>query len=112
MAKPWAKRFYRSAAWLQCRDGYIQERVNIDGGVCEVCRERLGYIVHHKIPLTPENVLDPDISLNWEYLSYECKECHDLHEGHGVVRRAEPVCVFDADGNPVGIKPEFARSRL
>lgn len=44
MAKPWAKRFYKSPAWRSCRDSYIRERIRIDGGICEVCRERLGYL--------------------------------------------------------------------
>jgi hypothetical protein len=112
MAQLWAKGFYNSGHWKRCRDGYIKERIRIDGGLCEVCRERLGYIVHHEIILTSENIKDPDVSLNWKYLSYECKPCHDLHEGHGVSRSAEPVCVFDDDGNPIGILPEYEHDRL
>lgn len=112
MAKDFAKRFLHSKAWLCCRDGYIQERIRIDGGMCEVCRVKLGYIVHHRIKLTPENIQDPEIALNWELLSYECKDCHDQHEGHGVGHRATLVCAFDNDGNPIGIKPEHERDRL
>ena len=112
MAQPWAIGFYRSKQWRNCRDGYIRERRRIDGGMCEVCRENLGYIVHHKITLTPENIIDPDVSLNWEHLSYECKPCHDRHEGHGVGTVAEVVCEFDANGDPIAIKPEFERNRL
>lgn len=112
MAKAWAKWFYKSTDWLDCRDGYIQERIRIDGGMCEVCRERLGYIVHHKIILTPENIRDPAVALNWAHLSYECKPCHDLHEGHGVGIRSDLVCDFDDDGNPIGIKTEYESNRL
>lgn len=112
MAKPWAKRFYNSDRWQACRNGYIQERIRIDGGMCEVCKEKLGYIVHHKILLTPENIRNPEVSLNWENLSYECKDCHDQHEGHGVKRSISPVCVFDSDGNPIEIYPKFERNRL
>lgn len=112
MAKAWAKAFYKSADWLGCRDGYIQERRRIDGGLCEVCRERLGYIVHHKVTLTRENILDPNVALNWALLSYECKPCHDQHEGHGVGVSFEPVCDFDDDGNPIAIKPKYERNRL
>lgn len=32
--------------------------------------------MHHKIPLTPENVTDPDITLNWENLQLLCRDCH------------------------------------
>lgn len=111
MAKAWAKKFYRSDAWLSCRNGYIQERVRIDAGMCEVCKEQLGYIVHHKITLTPQNIKNPEVSLNWDNLSYECKDCHDKHDGHGVKRTISPVCAFDFDGNPLGIYPEFEKNR-
>ena len=112
MAKPWAEAFYKSKPWKNCRKGYIRERKRIDGGVCEVCRESLGYIVHHKILLTPENINDPDISLNWEYLSYECKACHDKNEGHGVGVSADCVCEFDENGDPIAIKPQYLHDRL
>ena len=112
MAKEWAKPFYKSNAWKACRNGYIGHRRMIDGGVCEVCREKLGYIVHHKIILTPENIHDPAIALNWEHLSYECKDCHDQHEGHGIKRASALVCEFDSEGNPVGIVPRFEHDRL
>lgn len=112
MSKVWAKAFYRSDAWQRCRNGYIKERIRIDAGMCEVCRERLGYIVHHKITLTPQNINNPEVSLNWDNLSYECKDCHDQHDGHGVKRSLSPVCAFDSDGNPVQIYPEFERNRV
>lgn len=82
MAKEFAKKFYKSKAWKNCRESYIAERVAVDGGMCEKCKERLGYIVHHTIILTPSNINDPDISLNHKYLRYECKKCHDEEEGH------------------------------
>ena len=102
MAKDFAKRLYKSAAWRRSRDGYIRERIAIDGGLCECCGERLGYIVHHKKALTPLNINDPEVTLNWANYSYECKPCHDLHEGHGVGNYALPLVSFDAEGNVVG----------
>ncbi len=68
MAREFAKAFYKSKKWLQCRNSYIQERILIDGGMCEVCHEQLGYIVHHKETLTENNINNPEISLNHEYL--------------------------------------------
>lgn len=112
MAKEWAKAFYKSDAWRSCRLGYIAERKRVDGGLCECCGERLGYMVHHKILLTPSNIQDPEVSLNWDCLSYECKLCHDQHDGHGVKRSVLLVCVFDSLGNPVEIRPEFEHDRL
>lgn len=54
--------------------------------VCERCLKR-GLIVagskerplevHHKVPLTPENINDPNVTLNWENLELLCKDCHE-----------------------------------
>lgn len=111
MAKDWAKSFYRRKVWLGCRDGYIAERVKIDGGLCEVCHEKPGYIVHHKITLTPDNINDPDISLNYDLLSYECKDCHDKHEGHGIGNKGVGLLVvFDENGQPVPKNPPLKKS--
>ncbi len=56
MAQEWAKAFYRSRRWLRCRDAYIKDRILADGGLCEECHDRPGYIVHHRKPLTQEIV--------------------------------------------------------
>lgn len=107
MAKPWAKAFYNSGAWQRSRDGYIAHRVSIDGGLCEVCHERLGYIVHHKKKLTKQNIQDPEVALSWSNFSYECKQCHDKHEGHGVAKAAPALVLFDDEGNVIGRPPCF-----
>lgn len=104
MAREWAKAFYNSVKWIKCRDAYIKRRIAEDGGLCEECRDKPGYIVHHKTLLTPENIADPDISLNHKYLEYVCKDCHDKFEGHGLYRSARPLCKFNADGQPVSIR--------
>ena len=77
MAKEFAKAFYRSVAWKKCRAAYIALRIAIDGGLCEHCREKLGYIVDHIIELTPYNINDPAIALNHDNLQYLCLECHN-----------------------------------
>ena len=101
MAKEWAEGFYKSAKWIRCRSAYIAERRRIDGGLCEVCRELPGYIVHHKTTLTPENINDPEVALNHKLLSYECKRCHDEHEGHGIKKKkSELLVLFDENGQP------------
>lgn len=104
MAKAWAKAFYKSKAWQRCRASFIAERIKADGGLCQVCGEVPGYIVHHTITLTPENINNPDIALNHELLSYECKACHDKHEGHGIGNRGAGLLVtFDESGQPIPI---------
>lgn len=100
MAKDWAKSFYRSKSWLDCRDSYISKRMQIDGGLCEVCHKRQGVIVHHIEALTPKNITNPWVTLAHDNLSYECKVCHDQHEGHGIKNKSEWLAKFDADGNP------------
>lgn len=86
--KPYAKQFYKSKQWRQCREAYIQYR----GGLCETCQLKgkitPGKIVHHKIYLTPNNINDPNISLNWENLRLDCQDCHNKehHEKYSVTR--------------------------
>ena len=101
MAQDFSEAFYRGKAWKQCRASYISKRMMIDGGLCEQCHERQGYIVHHKIKLTPENIGDPDIALNHSRLAYVCKPCHDLEEGHGVRPKDYPLLKFDERGDPI-----------
>lgn len=76
MAKEFAKRFYNSKAWKECRDLYKQS-VN---GLCEECLDEgkytLGDEVHHKIELTPYNINNPDVTLNWNNLQLLCFNHH------------------------------------
>lgn len=76
MSKPFAKQFYNSQAWQACRDAYISERFKADGGLCERCHKETGREVHHKILLNPDNIHDPDVSLNHSNLQLLCRDCH------------------------------------
>jgi 5-methylcytosine-specific restriction endonuclease McrA len=71
------KQFYKTKAWRLARQGYIDYRLAIDGGLCEVCHDEPGKIVHHKIWLDDENCNDPEISLNFNNFMYECQTCHN-----------------------------------
>lgn len=94
------RRFYKSKAWQQCRAGYIAYRRGLDGGMCEICQEVPGYIVHHKQHITPHNANNPDITLSWDNLQYVCKHCHDVE--HGYCEQSKPSRVtFDTEGNPI-----------
>lgn len=77
MAKEFAKSFYNSAEWKKCRRSYIAYRRGVDGGMCESCHEKPGYIVHHKEELQPWNINDPDITLGFDNLKYDCHICHN-----------------------------------
>ena len=84
MARDFARAFYNSAKWRKCRESFIKERIAIDGGMCQTCGQVPGYIVHHTIWLTPDNINDPDVALNHELLKYDCLECHNREiEGEG-----------------------------
>lgn len=101
MAKDFAKAFYKSKAWKACRRAYIDKRIGIDGGLCEECQTELGYIVHHKIVLTAQNIADPDITLNHRHLAFVCKDCHDREEAHAFVKEKKLLCAFDCTGQPI-----------
>lgn len=95
MAKDYAKAFYKSKAWQQCRAGYIKSV----HGLCERCGKP-GYIVHHKTYITPRNINNPDVTLNWDNLEYLCQDCHNKEhfEKYSPVREGFK---FDKDGNLV-----------
>lgn len=75
------KAFYHSAAWKNTRRNYKQSV----GGLCERCLAKgmivPADIVHHKIPLTDQNVNDLSISLSWDNLQALCRQCHaEVHD--------------------------------
>lgn len=113
MSKPFARSFYTTKAWIKCRAAYIAHRRAVDGGMCEDCHERAGYIVHHKTELTPQNINDPDIALSFGNLKYVCHECHNSikHNGRdGSVPRRSKVpgmvrYMFAPDGDVVVAPP-------
>ena len=74
--KDYARRFYSSKAWKNTRKAYAKSKMNL----CEICLAqglyKPGEIVHHKIHLTPENVGNPDITLDWNNLQLVCRDCH------------------------------------
>ena len=94
MSKEFAKDFYSSKAWLKCREGYIKSVF----GLCEKCGKK-GYIVHHIVPITAENINNPDITLSWNNLMYLCTSCHNIIHGKEMNRRR---AVFDEQGNMIG----------
>lgn len=96
MAKEFAKAFYHSKAWQRCRASFIAERITIDGGMCEHCKERPGYIVDHKKELTPENINDLEVTLNEENFQYLCLTCHNKK-----TFSKNDYILFDEDGQPI-----------
>lgn len=103
MAREFARWFYDSSEWRKCRAAFISYRISIDGGMCEICHERLGYIVHHKKKLTPININNPDISLSFSNLQYVCIDCHNRE--HGKKGQTETRCAFTEDGDVIPVSP-------
>ena len=102
--KEFAKKFYHSAKWQKARAEYIAYRRAYDGGLCERCGQELGYIVHHKKRITPENINNADITLNMSNFEYLCKACHNReHEAEIYGNIKHLLCVFNADGQPVEV---------
>lgn len=87
-----ARAFYTSAAWIKCRTGYMQSQHY----VCERCGG-IGEICHHKTYITPENIHDPYITLNWDNLECVCQHCHNVEHHTSPITR--DGLQFDSDGN-------------
>ena len=79
--REFARSFYKTQAWKRLRDDIMKR----DGGICRDCWDK-GMLtpaeeVHHIIPLTPDNISDPDIALNPSNLVCLCRECHKARHG-------------------------------
>lgn len=96
--KPYAETFYKSRQWQRCRDLCIQRA----GGLCERCRKegviRAAVIAHHKKEITPQNINNPEITLNLDNLEALCMDCHAK-----VHHKREKRYRIDKDGRVVGL---------
>ena len=106
MARDFAYTFYNSQWWKNTREAYMR----MGQGLCEPCLAHGVYtpaeIVHHKVHLTPENIGDPSITLNFDNLERVCRDCHARE--HPEIYGSETECImrvgFDADGNVVRLE--------
>ena len=95
MAQDYAKDFYKSAAWIKCRNGYMASKHYICercGGLAEIC--------HHKVYISPQNIHDPSITLNWANLEALCRTCHQ-HEHYVDGEICAEGLTFDENGQLV-----------
>lgn len=84
MAQEFARQFYSSKAWQECREECMRQRHYL----CENCLAKGIYkpakYVHHIEELTPLNIGNPEIALGLGNLMCVCRECHDeFHDNHG-----------------------------
>jgi len=86
--------FYKSSEWRRCRLAFLESRHY----VCERCG-RVATIAHHRTYLTPANVGDPSVTLNFANLEALCKTCHNKeHFDQGATAAG---LAFDRKGNLV-----------
>lgn len=99
MAQEWAKYFYASKTWEDCRLAFLQSKFFI----CERCGGA-ATIAHHKTYLKQSNINNPDVSLNWDNLEALCHDCHNKeHIGKNSATREDVM--FDEHGNLVPVLP-------
>ena len=100
MARDFAKAFYKSTAWKDCRASYIKSV----GGLCEDCLAKGIYtpakVVHHIVNISPGNINDPSITLSWMNLKAVCQDCH-AREHSDVDSKYGGRYTFDENGNVV-----------
>ena len=80
--------FYCSSEWQVAR----AEKIASVNGRCEKC-DGIGEEVHHIIELTPENINNPEITLEKNNLILLCKDCHNKEHKRFLVKQK-----FDEDG--------------
>lgn len=92
MAQEFAEAFYKSTAWKRCRASYLKSV----GCLCERCYAKglivPAKIVHHKTYITPDNINDPSIVLDFNNLEALCQNCHN--EEHILTMRRYRVNEF------------------
>lgn len=98
MAKDYAKSFYNSKNWIECRNSFMQSKHYI----CERCGG-VAHIVHHKKHITPKNISNFNITLNWNNLKALCIDCHNSE--HGKCRATINGVSFDSNGDLIYIPP-------
>lgn len=92
-----AKKFYDSKDWKSCRESFILNRINIDGGMCQHCKSTIGKIVDHIEELNDDNLYDPNITLNHQNLQYLCLPCSNRK----TFFKDKRTVIFDNEGNPI-----------
>ena len=112
MAKPFARKFYSSKAWQDCRNEYAKRRHYL----CENCLRKgiykPGEIVHHIIELDPITIENPEIALSFNNLELLCRDCHNaIHDNGGrwaAVNKRKRAARDAANRYKVGVNGEIS----
>lgn len=90
--REFAQSLYKSKAWQKCRYGFLASK----NWTCERCGG-LATIAHHKKHVSPQNVNDLAITMNWDNLEALCMDCHNVeHMSKGTIAKG---LMFTADGD-------------
>lgn len=100
MAQDYASWFYSGIKWQKTRTAYLQSQ----NYICERCGEP-ACLVHHKKHITPYNIHDPAVTLDFANLKAVCDKCHGLEHTDNTPRAGKPArlngIAFDEEGNAV-----------
>lgn len=98
---------YESARWERVRRLCLERSHYI----CEMCG-RAGNTVHHKIPLTADNLHIDAIAYGLDNLQCLCPECHNKVHDRFKAGAAQEGKQFDSAGNViVEVDAEFEKAR-
>ena len=101
MAHDYATTLYSSKAWHKLRKSYLSVHP-----LCERCLKRgdivPAKIIHHREYVTPLNINDVYVTLNWDNLESLCQDCHNI-EHHGEHIKLDYA--FDSTGQIVPLPP-------
>lgn len=101
MSREFATSFYNSSAWKKARQVCLSK----NHGICSRCGKAFAskdLIVHHKIMLSPDNINDPNITLNQDNLELLCVSCHSIE--HGNKDDLNKSFIFDDEGNIIDVR--------
>jgi len=81
MSQDYAKGFYNNKAWKHTQAAYMASQHYI----CERCGN-VARIVHHITRITPQNINNPAVTLDWDNLESLCIDCHNAeHMGSNAI---------------------------
>jgi len=92
--KEYAKNFYKSKSWQKVSRIYMASK----NYICERCGG-IGEICHHKKYITPKNINDLEVTLNFDNLECLCRDCHNKEH---TLKHSR--IIFDGDGNCIDVK--------
>ena len=105
------KSFYNSSRWQKFRAAIIAER----DPVCVDCRRVIANskeieLDHDPVELTPENVNDPNVSLNPDNVRIRCHDCHNRR--HNRFGHKQEQGVFLIYGPPLSGKTTYVLKHM